>query len=212
MKLADRRREYAKAALDEASVAHDPFDQFRRWFDDAEAAELPEPHAMTLATADAEGKPSARIVLLKGIDRESFVFYTSYGSRKGRELEANPHAALVFYWDALERQVRVTGRVERLDAVASWEYFRTRPIGSRIGAWASHQSELLAERADLERRVEELTREFDGKEIPMPPAWGGYRVIPDEIEFWQGRPSRLHDRITFRRDGPTAWQRGRLSP
>ncbi len=212
MNLADRRREYAKAALDDASVADDPFDQFRRWFDEAEAAELPEPHAMTLATADADGRPSARIVLLKGIDRESFVFYTSYRSRKGRELAVNPHAALVFYWDALERQVRVTGRVERLDQATSWEYFRSRPIGSRIGAWASHQSELLAERAELERRVAELTREFEGAEIPMPPEWGGYRVIPDEIEFWQGRPSRLHDRIRFRRDTTTGWQRGRLSP
>jgi pyridoxamine 5'-phosphate oxidase len=212
MNLADRRREYAKAELDEASVAADPFEQFQRWFVEAEEAELPEPHAMTLATADAAGKPSARIVLLKGIDAESFVFYTSYRSRKGRELAENPHAALVFYWDALERQVRVTGRVERLDEATSWAYFQTRPIGSRIGAWASHQSALLAEREMLERRVAELTREFEGKEIPMAPEWGGYRVIPDEIEFWQGRPSRLHDRIRFLRSPGSSWQRARLSP
>jgi pyridoxamine 5'-phosphate oxidase len=212
MNLADRRREYARAELDEASVADDPFEQFRRWFAEAEEAELPEPHAMTLATADAEGRPSARIVLLKGLDGDSFVFYTSYRSRKGRELAENPHAALVFYWEALERQVRITGRVERLDEASSWAYFRTRPIGSRIGAWASHQSAMLAEREILERRVAELTREFEGKEIPLAPEWGGYRVMPDEVEFWQGRPSRLHDRIRFLRSGAATWERARLSP
>lgn len=212
MNLADRRREYALAVLDEASVADDPIDQFHAWFADAESAELPEPHAMTLATADAAGRPSARIVLLKGIDGDAFVFYTSYTSRKGRDLESNPRAALLFYWDGLERQVRITGRAERLAEAESWAYFRTRPIGSRIGAWASHQSELIADREALERRVAQMEREFAGKEVPLPPTWGGYRVIPEEIEFWQGRPSRLHDRIVFRRSNGATWQRVRLAP
>jgi len=190
--LADRRREYALAVLDEASVASDPIEQFRRWFADAESAEVPEPHAMTLATADASGRPSARIVLLKEFDDAGFVFFSFYASRKGRELEENPRAGLVFHWAALERQVRITGRVERLDAATSWAYFRARPESSRIAAWTSHQDAL--------------------REIPRASEWGGYRVIPEEVEFWQGRTSRLHDRIQFQRVGESAWQCVRRSP
>lgn len=212
MNLADRRREYARASLDEASVADDPIEQFRRWFAEAEAAELPEPHAMTLATVSASGQPSARIVLLKGLEAGAFIFFTSYASRKGRELAENPRAALLFYWDALERQVRITGTVERLDPAASWAYFRTRPHGSRIGAWASPQSAELPSRAALEARVRVLEEQFAAQDIPLPPEWGGYRLLPEEMEFWQGRPNRLHDRFHFQRTGDSAWQRVRLAP
>lgn len=212
MNLADMRREYSRAALDEASTGADPVVQFERWFAEAERSDVPEPNAMTLATADAHGRPNARIVLLKGVDAGSFVFYTHYRSRKGLELDANPQAALVFHWIELERQVRIVGRVERLDAATSWEYFRTRPEGSRIGAWASHQSALLADRATLEREVARVAAEFATREIPRPPDWGGYRVVPDEFEFWQGRRDRLHDRIRYTRTSDQQWHRVRLSP
>lgn len=212
MNLADRRREYALAALDEGTVAGDPIEQFRRWFADAEAAEVPEPDAMTLATADGSGRPSARIVLLMAFDDQGFVFFSFYGSRKGRELEENPRAGLVFYWEVLERQVRITGRVDRLDAATSRAYFQARQEGSRTGAWARHEAAIQANRQVHGQRAHELTQEFEGREVPSAPEWGGYRVIPDEIEFWQGRTDRLHDRLQFQRVGGTAWQCVRRSP
>ena len=212
MSLESTRREYTRAALDESNVSTDPFEQFARWLADAERAGGPEPNAMTLATAGKDARPSARVVLLKGVDEHGFAFFTDYRSRKGQELDANPHAALVFYWPVLERQVRVVGRVERLSPAASWAYYRTRPEGSRIGAWASRQSTVLADRAELERRVAEVSASYAGREIPLPPHWGGYRVVPDEIEFWQGRTDRLHDRFQFTRTEGSAWRRVRLSP
>lgn len=212
MNISELRREYARAELDEATTAADPLEQFGRWFDEARQADLLEVNAMTLATADSAGRPSARIVLLKGLDPHGFLFFTDYRSRKGRELDANPQAALVFHWAELERQVRVVGRVERLTTEESWAYFRSRPEGSRIGAWASHQSAWLPERADLEVRVTALAAEHAQHEIPLPPHWGGYRLLPDEVEFWQGRVSRLHDRISYLLTSGGVWQRGRLSP
>ncbi len=212
MDLAELRREYRRAALDEASVADDPFRQFEQWFAEATAAGVAEPNAMTLATADAEGRPSARVVLLKGIDGDGFVFFTDYRSRKGRELDVNPCAALVFWWEPLERQVRLAGRVTRLDGAASEAYFRTRPEGSRIGAWASVQSSEIPDRAALEAMVDEQARTWAGREIALPPHWGGFRLVPDEVEFWQGRPDRLHDRIAYTRTSEPGWRRARLSP
>ena len=197
--------------MDEADLAADPIVQFGRWFKEAEAAELIEPSAMTLATAAADGRPSARMVLLKGFDQRGFVFYTNYGSRKAGELGANAAAALVFWWPPLERQVRVEGRVERVSREESEAYFRTRPLGSRLGAWASAQSEVIPGRAVLEERLERLSARYADGDVPLPPFWGGYRVRPDTIEFWQHQPNRLHDRLRYRRDGG-AWVIERLSP
>jgi len=209
--LAALRRDYALATLDERDVDADPIRQFERWFADAAAARVPEPNAMTLSTATRDGVPSARIVLLKGVDANGFAFYTDYRSRKGAELAENPLAALTFLWKEIERQVRITGSVSRVSAQESDAYFRTRPLGSRLGAWASHQSAVLASREELEARVQDVIGRFPDGDVPLPPHWGGFRVAPDEIEFWQGRPDRLHDRLLYRR-GEQGWEISRLSP
>ncbi len=190
----------------------DPIAQFRRWFDEAASAELPLPNAMTLATATPEGKPSARVVLLKGVDERGLVFFTNYRSRKGRELASNPLAAAVLYWEELHRQVRIEGSVEALGPGESDAYFRSRPRGARLGAWASPQSSVIASRGLLERRVKELKGRFHGRSIPRPRHWGGYRLRPASIEFWEGRANRLHDRLLYvrRRDG--SWRVQRLAP
>jgi pyridoxamine 5'-phosphate oxidase len=209
--LAELRKDYARGSLDEASVDPDPIRQFQFWFQQALDARLPEPNAMTVATVDAKGRPSARILLIKGVDEHGFVFYTNYESRKGRELAANPYASLLFYWTELERQVRIEGSVERTSAEQSDAYFASRPLGSRIGAWASEQSREVADRAELEAREKAFGERF-GENPPRPPHWGGYRLLPERIEFWQGRPSRLHDRILYTRESDGNWRISRLSP
>ena len=208
--LGDLRKEYART-LDLTTLDPDPVAQFRKWYDDAERAQLPEPNAMSLATADVSGRPSARIVLLKEIDARGLVFFTDYRSRKARDLTANPRAAVTFLWKELDRQVRATGDVEIVTRDESVAYFRTRPRGSRLGAWASEQSAVLSDRATLEREVARLETLFPGEEIPLPPHWGGYRIVPNEFEFWQGRENRLHDRFRYSRDAD-AWRIERLSP
>jgi pyridoxamine 5'-phosphate oxidase len=213
MTIPSLRKEYRLGDLDRAALDPDPVVQFGRWFEEAVRAGLPEPNAMTLATASAEGRPSARVVLLKGLDARGFVFYTNYESRKGAELAANPWAALVFYWGPLERQVRVEGRVARTSREESEAYFRSRPLGSRLGASASAQSRVLPDRETLERRVAELQARHGDGEVPLPDFWGGYRLAPDVLELWQGRPDRLHDRFRYtRRDGAPSWTIERLSP
>lgn len=210
MSVADIRQNYEKFELLETSLASDPFEQFTLWFNDALKAGVPEANAMTLATTTLAGRPSARIVLLKGFDAQGFVFYTNYLSRKGHELAENPCASLLFFWPALERQVRIEGAIEKVSPAESDEYFHSRPLGSRIGAWVSPQSQPIT-RAELEARTAELTESLGG-EPPRPEHWGGYRLAPDRVEFWQGRPSRLHDRLVFQRDAGQAWSRVRLAP
>lgn len=197
-------------ALHRRDLDPDPMSQFTAWLSDAEAAGVPLPNAMGLATADAEGRPSVRHVLLRGVD-DGFVFFTNYESRKARQLSENPHAALVFLWKALERQVNVTGTVARVSREESEAYFRTRPREARIGAWASPQSRELASREELDARVAEVQDRYPD-EIPLPPFWGGYRLTPDSIEFWQGRVHRLHDRLRYSREGGGAWRVERLAP
>ena len=197
--------------LDEKLIDRDPIRQFQNWFDDAIAAKLPLPEAMTLATVTPDGRPAARMVLLKQVDHDGFVFYTNYQSAKAEELDANPHAALVFYWPALDRQVRVEGSVTKTSGEESREYFRTRPRESQIGAWASAQSEVIASREQLEQRARELETLYNDREVECPEYWGGYRLLPDRIEFWKSRVGRLHDRILYERKGDN-WTISRLAP
>lgn len=210
--MADLRREYTRSGLCESDAAADPIDQFRRWFDEALAADLHEPNAMTLATATPDGKPSARIVLLKGFDGRGFVFYTNYEGRKARELEQNSNCSLTFYWGELERQIRVEGRAVRVPEAESDAYFDSRPRGSRLGAWASEQSRPVESREKLEDRLKGLEEEYEKVEIPRPPFWGGYRVEPEKMEFWQGRENRLHDRLLYSSSGAGEWETQRLQP
>lgn len=198
--------------LPDPSGDEDPMDLFEKWFADARRSGLFMPEAMCLATTTPDGAPSSRMVLLKGVEPDAFVFYTNYESRKAGELEANPQAALLFHWAVLERQVRIEGRVERASEETSFAYYSSRPRGSRIGAWASKQSRPLGSRQELEARVREANAKYPGDEVPLPPFWGGYRVIPTRIEFWQGRASRLHDRWVWERSGAGSWSVVRLYP
>jgi pyridoxamine 5'-phosphate oxidase len=214
MKLADLRQEYMRAGLSETQADRDPFRQFELWFEDALRAKLPLPNAMTLATVTQQGAPSARIVLLKGVEDGAFVFYTNYRSRKGRELQARPAACLVFQWSDLERQVRIDGSVQRVSAAASDAYYATRPLGARLSAWASTQSETVSSRAHLEAAMQESSRRY-ADNPPRPAHWGGYRVMPQAIEFWQGRADRLHDRLVYKRKAAATgagWTIERLAP
>ena len=210
--LSGLRKEYRRERLDEATAAADPLSMFEEWFAEAAESGLVEPNAMTLATASPEGKPSARVVLLKDFDATGFSFFTNYASRKGQEIAANPFAALTFWWGPLERQIRIEGRVEKLDAAASDAYFASRPQGSRLGAWVSHQSAVIPDRTVLEQRLAELTAQYGDEAPPRPPFWGGYRVIPAVYEFWQGGLHRLHDRLRYTRRDDGTWELVRLSP
>jgi pyridoxamine 5'-phosphate oxidase len=210
--IAHIRKHYTRGGLRRADLPLDPFRQFQLWLDDAIREKVPEPTAMTLATVGADGRPSARIVLLKGLDSRGFSFFTNYESRKGRELAAAPQGALVFLWAELERQVRIEGRVTRLPRDESESYFRSRPRGHQLGAWVSRQSVPIADHAVLERRLEEFESRFADGEVPLPDFWGGYVLAPDRIEFWQGRPNRLHDRFLYSRAEDGGWTIERLSP
>ena len=210
MNIADLRQEYMRAGLSEAHADADPLRQFERWFEDALRAKVPLPNAMTLATVTPAGAPSARIVLLKGVERGGFVFYTNYLSRKGRELDTSARACLLLLWSDLERQVRIDGAVEKVTPAESDAYYATRPLGARLSAWASSQSEKVDSRKVLETSMEDAKRRY-GEAPPRPPNWGGYRVVPQEIEFWQGRADRLHDRLRYRHKGD-GWAIERLSP
>lgn len=210
--LASIRKDYSKAALDAQSVSQDPITQFTKWFDEAIAAKVPEPNAMNLATINENGRPASRIVLLKGVEDHKFVFYTNYQSRKGKELDGNPACSLTFFWPELERQVRIEGVASRIDEKRSEKYFQSRPRDSQVGAWASPQSSLIADRSLLEERAKQIEAKFKGQDVlPKPNQWGGYEIDPLMIEFWQGRPSRLHDRILYTKDDGV-WKINRLAP
>lgn len=211
--LADMRRDYTRDGLSEDQAPLEPFVLFKSWFADAvQTEQLPvEPNAMTLATVDADGRPHCRVLLLKGLDEQGFSFFSNYQSAKGEHLQANPFAAMTFFWPTLERQVRIEGRVERVSSVESDAYFQVRPLGSRLGAWASPQSRVIRDRGELEGLLAQAQRRFADHAPECPPHWGGYRLLPERIEFWQGRASRLHDRLDYRRDGDI-WLRQRLAP
>jgi pyridoxamine 5'-phosphate oxidase len=210
--VADLRRTYRRGALNEVDLDADPVRQFQNWFADAVAARVLEPNAMALATAGGDGAPSARTVLLKAFDARGFVFYTNYESRKAGDLAGNPRASLLFAWLKLERQVEIRGRVGKVAREETEQYFYSRPIENQLGAWASQQSTVLQDRAELERRIKALMSEYRGRTVPVPPFWGGYRLVPESIEFWQGRPSRLHDRLRYTRQDDGTWKIERLSP
>jgi pyridoxamine 5'-phosphate oxidase len=209
--LADLRKDYCLAGLAEKDLARDPFRQFEKWFQEAEAAKLTEPNAMTLCTATREGRPSGRTILLKGVDGRGFVFFSNYESRKGRELHDNPNVTMVFPWLALERQVIVEGTVTKVPREESETYFHSRPRASQLAAWVSQQSSIISGRAVLEDSMKMLEQKYAGREVPLPPHWGGWRVSPETVEFWQGRRSRLHDRLRYRRD-KDGWTVERLAP
>lgn len=211
MSIADLRKDYSRASLSETDVQANPVEQFSKWFGEAIAAQVPEANAMTVSTATAEGRPSSRILLIKDFDQRGFTFFTNYESRKGRELDSNPFASLLFYWIELERQVRIEGRVERISDAENDAYYNSRPVKSRLGAIASAQSRPVASREVLEARVQEVEKQY-GDHPVRPPHWGGYRLVPDYLEFWQGRPSRLHDRIAYTRQADGSWQLQRLQP
>jgi pyridoxamine 5'-phosphate oxidase len=210
--VAALRNEYAAHGLRRTDLDPDPIKQFGNWFGAALAAEIPDANAMSLATATPDAKPSVRIVLLKGFDERGFVFFTNYASEKGRQMEENPHVGLVFYWVQLQRQIRIGGLVEKTSRQDSATYFHSRPSGSQLGAWVSRQSEVIDARQILDSRLAEMTERFEGGEIPLPPHWGGYRVKPQQLEFWQGRPNRLHDRFRYSLQSDGAWQIDRLAP
>ena len=210
--LADLRKEYTRQSLDRDDVSLDPIVQFQRWFTEAQQAQIHEPNAMNLATVSPDGRPSARVVLLKGIENDSFVLYTNYESRKGQHIQQLPYVALTFFWPELERQVRVEGQAEKVSEARSSAYFQSRPRGSQLGAWVSPQSQVIADRSVLDQRQQELSVRFEEGEIPRPDHWGGYAVRPHHIEFWQGRPSRLHDRLLYHRQNDHAWIIERLAP
>jgi len=213
MSLADLRQEYSLAGLQEGDLEKDPFRQFDRWFEEAQAAQILEPNAMTLATATRDGRPSARVVLLKNVDARGFVFYTNFESQKGRELTENPHATLLFAWLPMERQIIISGRVAKVAQEEALAYFHSRPRASQLGAWASQQSSVIPSRDVLDDRLRALEAQYADQPIPLPPYWGGYRLAPETVEFWQGRRSRLHDRLRYRRATESgAWIIERLSP
>jgi pyridoxamine 5'-phosphate oxidase len=212
MTVHEHRKDYTRFSLREEELDPDPIRQFEKWFEEASLSDIAEPNAMALATSTSEGRPSVRVVLLRAVDQRGFAFFTNYESRKGRELDANPHAALVFFWSGLERQVRIEGQVERVDAEESDEYFQTRPLASKIGAWASPQSDVIAGRAVLEESCRALQARFPNGDVPRPANWGGYRIVPESIEFWQGGPSRLHDRLRYTKQPGEGWLVERLAP